>query len=1058
MLTKFAFHSRRLGIIALSLGAAGLMWVSWSRGVPLFSRLSRKPVDFSRDIQPIFNQNCVACHGGVRQKNGVSFIFREAALGTGKSGRPTIVPGNPGASELMARVTSSDPDARMPYHAPPLPPDQIELLRRWIKEGAKWTDHWAFVPPNPQPLPSVKQPDWVRQPLDRFVLARLDRESLKPALEASKSELLRRVSLDLTGLPPTPEEEAAYLADSSPNAYEKQVDRLLVSPAYGERWASMWLDLARYADTMGYEADRRRPGVWPYRDWVIDAFNRNLPYDQFVTTQLAGDLFPNPTFADRIATSFHRQTPNNQEGGTDDEEFRTIAVIDRVATTWSVLNGVTMNCVQCHSHPYDPIRHTDYYKSLAFFNTSNDADLDDDSPFLRVPKDRARDAEASQIQREIAHLLRSQEASDRAVEEKSGWELLPIQSAGANEVLVLEPIVPKLELELSKLKKKKMPPKAKAEQIKDLLDTLSVTKKRLAHAKAVGHPAQTFHIHDGEAFADANTPPQSFYELTAAATAGVVTAIRVEVPPLDGAKARHTPETGFIVDKVQASILRPNGRRGEIAFRYFIQDSEANLEDSVSRAAAPKQAPGGKEVASGFAANSKLFRTRWIVGVPSKPLQLAPGSRIVVALKQTQGVDFKPAPIQRVRLSLSGDPCWTSLSQDPSRAKDIARLEDLERKLAKIPTVNLPVMSEEQPYEQRATLEFERGNFLTKIGPDLAPDVPAIFPKLPVSEPRNRLTLAKWFFAPGQPLTARVAVNRYWEELFGTGLVETLENFGSVGEPPSHPELLDWLALHFQNDLHWDIKALLRELVTSATYRQSAASTPVLTERDPRNRLLARGPQQRLTAEMVRDQALVASGLLNRTVGGPPVMPPQPVGVWKSVYNDDGWKDATGPNRYRRAIYTFVKRTSGYPSFLTFDASDRDTSLPRRIPTNTPLQALVTLNDPVYQEAAESLAKRAMREAVTKTNGGSSAEDVLDARLSYETRLVLSRDPTPRELSVLRAFFKKTLALSGQPSLVPAKMKVRDNSVPKVGASTREMDGLTAVGSVLFNLDAALTR
>jgi hypothetical protein len=1015
-------------------------------------------VDFSRDIRPIFNQNCVACHGGVRQKNGISFIFREAALGIGKSGHPTIVPGDPDASELIARVSSTDPDARMPYHAPPLPPEQIALLRRWIKEGAKWTDHWAFIAPKSQPLPAVKQPDWVHQPMDRFILARLERESLNPAFEASKSELLRRVSLDLTGLPPTAEEEAAYLADSSPNAYEKQVDRLLASPGYGERWASLWLDLARYADTMGYEADRRRPGVWPYRDWVIEAFNRNLPYDQFVTTQLAGDLFPNPTFRDLIATSFHRQTPNNQEGGTDDEEFRMIAVIDRVATTWSMLNGVTMNCVQCHSHPYDPIRHTDYYKSLAFFNTSNDADLDDDSPFLRVPKDRARDAEVAQIQQEISQLLRSLEASDRAIEERSSWEHLPIQSAGANEVLALEPILPQLELELSKLKEKKMSRKAKAEQMKDLLDTLSVTKKRLAHAKAVGGPARTFHINNGEAYADANTPPQSFYELTAAITARVVTSIRVEVPPLDDLTARHTPEPGFMVDKVQASILRPNGLREEIAIRYFIQDSEANLEDSVSRAPASKQAPGGKDVASGFAANSRLLRPRWIVGVPSKPLQMAPGSRIVVALKQTQSIDSKPALIQRVRLSLSGDPCWTSLSQDPSRAKDFARLKDLERKLAKIPTVNLPVMSEQQPYEQRSTLEFERGNFLTKIGPDLAPDVPAIFPKLPAGAPRNRLTLARWFFAPGQPLTARVAVNRYWEELFGTGLVETLENFGSVGEEPSHPELLDWLALHFQDDLHWDIKALLRELVTSATYRQSAASTPVLTKRDPRNRLLARGPLQRLTAEMVRDQALLASGLLNRTMGGPPVMPPQPAGVWKSVYNDDGWKDATGPNRYRRAIYTFVKRTSGYPSFLTFDASDRDTSLPRRIPTNTPLQALVTLNDPVYQEAAESLARRAMKEVVTKTNGGSSAEDVLDARISYETRLVLSRDPTPRELSVLRAFFHRTLTASGQASLVPAKLKVRDKLVQDAGASRKEMDGLTAVGSVLFNLDAALSR
>lgn len=365
-------------------------------------------------------------------------------------------------------------------------------------------------------------------------------------------------------------------------------------------------------------------------------------------------------------------------------------------------------------------------------------------------------------------------------------------------------------------------------------------------------------------------------------------------------------------------------------------------------------------------------------------------------------------------------------------------------------------MTEEQPYERRSTLEFERGNFLTKIGPDLTPDVPGIFPKLPEGSARNRLTLAKWFFSPGQPLTARVAVNRYWEELFGTGIVETLENFGSVGEEPSHPELLDWLALHFQNDLHWDRKALLRELVTSAAYRQSSASTPVLTERDPRNRLLARGPQQRLSAEMVRDQALVASGLLNRTMGGPPVMPPQPAGVWKSVYNDDDWKNATGPDRYRRAIYTFVKRTSGYPSFLTFDASDRDTSLPRRIPTNTPLQALVTLNDPVYQEAAESLAKRVMKE--TAVNSKNGAGNLLDARLSYETRLVLSRDPTQRELRILRVFFEKTLAMSAKPSLVGAKMTVRKSSAQNQQDATKELQALAAVGSVLFNLDAALTR
>jgi Protein of unknown function (DUF1553)/Protein of unknown function (DUF1549)/Planctomycete cytochrome C len=1054
MLSRLAIRRKPFGIIAISLLAAGVVWMVWPHAASLFSRFYSKPVDFSRDIRPIFNQNCTSCHGGVRQKNGVSFIFREEALGTGKSGRRTIVPGDPNASELIARVTSKDPDVRMPYHAPPLTPEQIALLRRWIKEGAKWTDHWAFVPPKPQPLPMVKRGNWVRQPLDRFILARLEKESLQPSPEATKSELLRRASLDLTGLPPTAEEEAAYLADSSPNAYEKQVDRLLASPAYGERWASLWLDLARYADTMGYEADRRRPGVWPYRDWVIDAYNKNIPYDQFVTKQLAGDLLPNATFEDRIATSFHRQTPNNQEGGTDDEEFRTIAVLDRVATTWSVLNGITMNCVQCHSHPYDPIRHAEFYKSFAFFNTSNDADLDDDFPVLRVPKERSLYPQASQIQQEAAQRIHSQEDADRALVAKSQWQPAPIVEAAANEVEVLGPKIADLEKKLAQTQTKKMPPKQKADQLKDIQDNLTVARKRLAHAKAVGGPAKTFHIKDGEAWADPTTPPESFYELTATSSTSVVTAIRIEVPPFDAEKARHTPENGFIVDEVRAWVRQPNGHKERIAFEYFLHDSETELQTAISDSVESEKSHGKQPPADGFAANSKLFRTRWVVGVPSTPQHLPAKARIEVDLKQTDDINSKPALAQHVRLSFSNDPCWTSLVQNPSRKQNIARLYELERSLGKIPSVRLPVMTEQQPYERRATLEFDRGNFLTKVGPDLSPDVPGIFPKLPDSALRNRLTLARWFFSPGQPLTARMAVNRYWEELFGTGLVETLENFGSVGEAPSHPELLDWLALHFQNDLRWDMKALLRELVTSATYRQSAASNPILTEKDPRNRLLARGPQQRLTAEMVRDQALVASGLLNRTMGGPPVMPPQPAGVWKSVYNDDDWKDAAGPDRYRRAIYTFVKRTSGYPSFLTFDASDRDTSLPRRIPTNTPLQALVTLNDPVYEEAAESLAKRVMKE----TGLNSNTDALLDARLRYETKLVLSRDPTPAELAILRTFFQKTLAMSANPSLVGVKMQLGERSAQDQQNSKRELEALTAVGSVLFNLDAALTR
>jgi Protein of unknown function (DUF1553)/Protein of unknown function (DUF1549)/Planctomycete cytochrome C len=1034
------FRRRLLIVLLAAVAVIGGGLAAWRGAGSLGYGGFRDRVSFSQDIRPILNQNCVVCHGGVRQKNGVSFIFREEALGVGKSGRPTIVPGKPDASELIARVTSTDPETRMPYHAPPLPPQQIALLRQWIKEGAKWEDHWAFVAPKPQPLPAVKRSEWARQPLDRFVLARLEKEGLAPSPEADKAALLRRVSLDLTGLPPTPEEQAAYLADSSPDAYAKQVDRLLASPRYGERWAALWLDLARYADSKGYEADRDRPGVWPYRDWVIDAFNRNLPYDKFVITQLAGDLLPNATFEDQIATSFHRQTPDNDEGGTDDEEFRLVAVMDRSATTWSVLNGLTMNCVQCHSHPYDPIRHAEYYKSLAFFNTSRDADLPEDTPMLRVPKNKTKYPEASQLQQEITKLTRSVVDFGWQLEEHAHWTPFPITTASAREELALRWEIGESERELARLKDEKISAKKKEKKRKDILNDIAETTKQ-ALAKA-GHAPVAFEIHDGEMRAAANTPGKSVYELTATVDAPVLTALRVEVLPVNAEVARHTPEDGFIVDRVDAWVIQPNGRQDKIPFQHFISDSEDNLEAAVARAVYWKQEFKVEPGTGGFAANPNLFRTRWVVGVTASPLRLSRGSRIKVNLTQTQTVTDKPALVKRSRISASADSCWPALAQDGNFGANLERLTSLTRRLTKIPGVETPVMAEEAEYDKRESKEFERGNFLTKIGPALTPDVPGLFPKLPEGAPRNRLALAKWFFMPEQPLTARTAVNRYWEQLFGTGIVETLENFGSVGEEPSHPELLDWLALHFQNDLHWDMKALLRELVTSATYRQSAKATPALTEKDPRNRLLAHGPQQRLAAEMVRDQALMASGLLSDTMGGPPVMPPQPEGVWNSVYNDSKWVDAKGPNRYRRAIYTYIKRTSGYPSFLTFDASEHDVSLARRIPTNTPLQALVTLNDPVYQEASEALARRMMKET-----------DALDGRLRYGARLVLSRDPTDGELATLRRLYEEALAAPSAPRVVLVKIAAKSE-----GRSGKELAALTAVASVLFNLDAALTR
>ena len=1004
---------------------------------------SRDQISFSKDIQPILNQNCVQCHGGVRQKNGVSFVYREEALGTGKSGRRTIVPGHPEQSELMARVTSSDPDARMPYHSPPLSPQQIDLFRQWIKQGAKWEDHWAFVAPKSQPLPAVRQAAWVRSPLDRFILARLEKEGLAPSPEADKAALLRRVSFDLTGLPPTAEEQAAFLADPSSDAYEKQVERLLASPHYGERWAPLWLDLARYADSKGYEADRGRPGVWPYRDWVIRAFNRNIPYDEFVIRQLAGDLLPNATFEDRIASSFHRQTPNNDEGGTDDEEYRLIAAMDRSATTWLVLNGLTMNCVQCHSHPYDPIRHVEYYKSLAFFNTSRDADLPEDTPVLHVPKDETKYAEASEIQQEMAKLSSSIVNRGRQLEEQQKWTPLPITAASANEALALRWIVRDLEQQLVAFDTEKPPAKPLTKkQIKDRQQRRKDLVKAIAEAgkdarAMVAQPPIVFQTPDGEMRAAANTPGRSVYELTATANTPVITALRVEVLPISGETARHNPELGFIVNQTEGWVIQPGGHREKIRFRSFVADSETDLQNAVARAIKHHTAI---DVTGGFAEDPNLFHARWMIGIPESPMRLAAGSRIKLQLTQTENVNDKPGLVRRARLAAGSDSCWSDLLSDPEYRTSLTKLSNLTRQLAKVPSVDTPVMAEQADYDRRETREFDRGNFLTKIGPALTPDVPALFPRLPEGAPRNRLTFVRWFFSPNQPLTARVAVNRYWEQLFGIGIVETLENFGSMGERPSHPELLDWLALHFENDLHWDMKALLRELVTSATYRQSAKSTAALNQRDPRNRLLAHGPQQRLSAEMVRDQALVASGILTDKIGGPPVMPPQPEGVWNSVYNDSRWVDATGPNRYRRAIYTYIKRTSGYPSFLIFDASDHDVSLARRIPTNTPLQALVTMNDPVYQEASEALAKRMMQ-----------AGDTVDGRIRYGARLVLSRDPSDFELATLRELFQKALIETGGAGKL---QRVASSN----GKSGKELPAWTAVASVLFNLDAALTR
>lgn len=950
-----------------------------------------RPIDFNRDIRPIFNQNCTACHGGVKAEGGISFVFREQAMKAGESKKRTIVPGKPDESELIVRVTSPDEKIRMPRaeHGPRLTPAQIGLLRQWIAEGAPWAEHWAFIAPKNLPPPAVKTNAWARGPLDRFVLARLEHERLAPAPEADKSELLRRVSFDLTGLPPTLREQEEFFADASPRAYEKQVDRLLASPRFGERWASVWLDLARYADTKGYE-DRERT-MWKYRDWVIDALNRNLSYRDFVTEQLAGDLLPGASLEQVIATAFHRNTLTNDEGGTDDEEFRLAAVQDRIATTWLAFNGVTFACVQCHSHPYDPIRHEEYYRFLAFFNSTSDADLPSDYPTVRVPDDPGQYAAADAMQSELMALLRELTAPGKSLAAETKWRALPINAVrGSSEV--------------------------------------------------------SFELRNGEAFAQGTVPMGITYDVFVDNVPESITALRIEVPPLQPETARHTPEFGFHVTAISALMVAADGAEQPVDFLRFFRDTEDYPAAPEQVAAAPKKNKSAGKAkprlavlngqSSAFQSDPSLFKTRWIVGVPSAPLALPPVGRLKIQLTHSVPRITKIDPIRRLRLSYSPDPRWTALGAAAQLKEKDARVNTLAEQIPAIPGTYLPVMRELPVEQARETRLFLRGNWMVKKGPALTPDVPALFPPLPANAARNRLTLARWFFSPGQPLTARVAVNRFWEQLFGIGLVETLEDLGSVGEPPSHPELLDWLALRFQNELRWDIKALLRELVTSATYRQTAHVSANQRTRDPKNRLLARGPRNRLSAEMLRDAMLQASGLLSAKMHGPPVMPPQPPEMAASIIYGT-WTDSTGEDRYRRSVYTFWRRSDPYPSFVTFDAPTRDQCNVRRLLTNTPLQALVLLNDPVYQEGARALAVRM----------GSEGDEV-STQLSRGFRAAVSRPPTEKELAALRRLHAEAL-----------EMFMRDPvAVTKVGAGDSATAARIAVAQAILNLDAAVSK
>jgi hypothetical protein len=1013
------------------------------------------PINFKRDIQPIFEQRCYECHGEKKQKSGIRLDRKAAVFKGGDSGKPAVVPNKSAESPLVQRVTSKDPDELMPPKGDPLTEAQIALLRAWIDQGAVWPDdgakekkHWAYEKPVRSALPAVKNKKWPRNPVDYFVLERLEKEKLKPSLEADRATLIRRVSLDLVGLPPTVKEVDEFLADKSTNAFEKVVDRLLASPQFGVRWARPWLDLARYADTQGYEKDNRRT-MWPWRDWVINSLNKNMPFDEFTIEQLAGDLLPDATQEQRVATGFHRNTMTNTEGGTDDEEFRHEAVVDRVNTTMASWMATTINCCQCHNHKYDPLTMKEFYQLYAFLNNTADSDKDDERPTMKVPsvEQEIELAKRREMLKSGEKKYREAAAQPEIAEAQAKWEQVTI--AMLTNWQTLDPI------EFSSV------------------GGATLTKQE---SKAL--------------MASGTNPSNDTYRVTAMIPAGRVTGLRLEV--LDTGELKELGRGAnslFVLHSLEATVLAGQ-ETNVLKFSKVAADfSEKNFE--------VRNLLTGKGDGWTIATSDSRTRVRRSAYFTfEKPLEAGTNATLLFTLKHSD--KFAGANLMRFRLSTTsskevGAPASVSndvrtillIASDKRDEKQRATLkqyyhaiapelkeprEELAaaRKAEKSLNDSIPIVSVlEELSKPRETHMLMRGSFLTK-GERIEAGVPAVFQPINTNQPLNRLAFAKWLVDTNNPLTARVAMNRVWEQLFGIGIVETAEDFGKQGEPPSHPKLIDWLACEFMQPggdpsdetrsgkkkynqsllalaatTPWDIKRMLKVIVTSSTYRQSSKVTPEIFQRDPYNRLLARGPRRRLEAEMLRDQALTVSELLSHKLGGPPVMPPQPDSVWQVVYSGDKWETSKGEDKYRRGVYTFWRRTSPYPSMVSFDAPSREFCVVRRPRSNTPLQALTLLNDPVYLECAQALAKRMLNE------GGMTAEQ----RAAFGLRSCLSRSPKPGEAKRLGALAEKELSHYKEDSDSATKLVKFAGASDKESTDSAELAAWTVVANVLLNLD-----
>lgn len=958
-------------------------------------------VDFAKDVQPILQRSCLACHGAKAQMGKLRLDSKAATF-------RTLSKGHPAESTLYQRVAGIGDQARMPMGGKPLPPEEVAILKRWIAEGAEWPDslsidasqkkHWAYVPPVRSALPAVSNESWARTPIDRFILAKLDKEGLKPSAEADKPTLLRRLHLDITGLPPSIEEVDAFIADKSPKAYEKAVDRLLASSHYGERWGRHWLDAARYADSDGFEKDKQR-FVWFYRDWVINSINKDLPYNQFIVDQLAGDLLPNATQDQKVATGFLRNSMINEEGGIDPEQFRMEAMFDRMDAVGKAMLGVTIQCAQCHNHKYDPLTQEEYYKLFAFLNDSYEGSMS-----VYTPNEQAK-------RTEILRKIRATE--DELKHRMPDWQK-------------------KFDAWKSGIDAKE----SQWHTVKAEVEDISTGGQKYLPMK------------DASMLASGYAPTKHKAKFIIKPEATKITAFRLELlndPDLPlGGPGRSIKGTGALtefeveVDKKKVKVVRASAdvNLPEAPIDTIYQDKEELAGKKKPRVTGPiDYAIDGKdETAWGIDAGPVLRnQPRQAVFVLETPIENA--KEVIVYLSQKHGGwnsdDNQNCNLGRMRLSVTdaadaeAHPALTFSSW----RQTVPEWKSTNEKVAALwhehpeGSSQLVLQSRDQ---MRETHILNRGNFL-QPGRVVQVGVPAFLNPVPDGAPGNRLTLARWMTDRQAPTTARAYVNRVWQTYFGTGIVATSEDLGKQADAPSHPELLDWLAVEFM-DSGWSMKKLHKQIVMSSTYRQSSNVTPELLQKDPYNRLLAHGPRFRVEGEIVRDIALTASGLLNDRVGGPSVYPPAPEFLFQppTSYGPKVWAEEKGSDRYRRALYTFRYRSVPYPMLQNFDTPNGDMACVRRARSNTPLQALTTLNEPLFVETARALAERTIKE------GGKSDAD----RVTYAFRRCVSRQPSGAERDELLSFL--------------AKQKAKPQS--------EELQTWTALARVLLNLDETITK